>query len=328
MAEVKIGTTVSRFDLSSILAQFRLIPENGHRFPDYKAGQYVALRRENCRLTKRVILPDGKITYVPDVDERGNQKRGPVTHSYSISSAPHETAEHGWLEFYIILETYEDGKPGRLTESLFQLDPTEDNKVYYFTKIAGDFTLERRTKGFRNVVFVGTGTGLAPFASMVKQLHYEALHGKASDVRYTLIHANRGAAELGYHDRLLEIEKAGRIDFLYVPSISRPSATETADQTLARGRANNLLRSIFDLPMKEQEDLMNVQELGDDPIRSQAILDRAVRPSLPAHIPKSLLLDRMDPKNTVILTCGNPLAMADIGHIAATTGTKFEKEVW
>jgi len=328
MAEVKVGTTVSRIDLSSILALFRLIPEKGHKFPAYKAGQYVALRRENCRLTKRVIRPDGSILYVPDLDEHGNQKRGPVTHSYSVSSAPYETAEKGWLEFYIILETYQDGEAGRLTESLFQLDPTEDNKIFYFTKIAGDFTLEKRARDFQNVVFVGTGTGLAPFASMLKQLHHEARNGNASGVRYTLFHANRGRAELGYHERLLEIEREGTIDFVYVPSVSRPSREELADITLGKGRANNLLRSVFDLPMKEEENLMHVQELGDDPAHSQALLDRAVRPVLPDGVTTSRLLERMDPRNTIILTCGNPLAMADIEHIAATVGTKFEKEVW
>ena len=53
---------------------------------------------------------------------------------------------------------------------------------------------------------IGTGSGLAPFAAMVKQLHHDATRGSASDVRYTLVHGNRSYAELGYHDELAAIE--------------------------------------------------------------------------------------------------------------------------
>ena len=60
----------------------------------------------------------GRARYAPDLDEQGRQKRGAVTHSYSISSAPCETKEQGWLEFYVVLEKGDAEYPGRLTESL------------------------------------------------------------------------------------------------------------------------------------------------------------------------------------------------------------------
>lgn len=60
MAALKTGTVTYRRDLSPYLAIFRIMPENGSTFPSYKAGQYIALRRNNCKLTKRVIHPDGK----------------------------------------------------------------------------------------------------------------------------------------------------------------------------------------------------------------------------------------------------------------------------
>ncbi|MBI4418837.1 MAG: hypothetical protein HY563_08665 [Ignavibacteriales bacterium] len=328
MAEIKVGTTVSRFDLSPILAIFRLFPEEGHQFPRYKAGQYIALRRENCRLTRRILQSDGRALYVPDLDEHGNQKRGPVTHSYSISSAPYETEEFGWLEFYIILEMIADGKPGRLTESLFQLDTEDDNTIVYYTKTAGDFTLERRAMEFENVVFIGTGTGLAPFASMIKQLHHEGKKGPLAGKRYTLFHGNRGSKELGYHKQLAEIERSGILDFVYIPTVSRPSAEEYRDPHLGKGRANNVLRSIFDLPMKEEENLVRAHETGENPEKAEAILHRAVRPVLPAHVSKKQLLNRMAPDKSVILTCGNPRLMQDILHIAAVRGIRCEKEEW
>jgi len=54
----------------------------------------------------------------------------------------------------------------------------------------------------------------------------------------------------------------------------------------------------------------------------------AVEPSLPKHLSRSELAKRLDPENTVILTCGNPSLMSDIKYIAETHGARFEKEDW
>ncbi len=317
MVEKKIGTAIYRRDLSPVLAIFRLVPEAGDAFPPYRAGQYIALRRENCRLTKKIIRPGGRVEYQPDLDENGNVRRGPVTHSYSLSSAPYETAEHGYLEFYVILQMYETGIPGRLSESLFQLDPLEDNRIVYYSRIAGEFTLENVADGFRNVVMVGTGTGLAPFASMLKQLHHDAPNGNNPGTRYTLLHANRGLPELGYHNELTAIERERRIDFVYVPTISRPGAHDPTGGSVGHGRANNVLRHILGMPLKEEE------ESADSDL-----LRRVVRPLLPSHVTREQLLGRMKPSETVILTCGNPDLMHDIQHIATANGIKCEQEEW
>jgi ferredoxin-NADP reductase len=328
VAAQKIGTVTSRQDLSPYLAIFRLMPESGSKFPRYKPGQYIALRRENCKLTRRILQPDGKVEYVPDVDAQGKRKYGPVTHSYSIASAPYETEQHGFLEFYVILELQETGEPGRLTESLFQIDPHSDAKITYFEKIAGDFTLDSRAKGFKNVVMVGTGTGLAPFASMVKQLHHEALQGKTDDVRYTLFHANRVLDELAYHKELTRIEKEKKFDFVYIASVSRPTKEDYENAVLGKGRANNLLRSIFDMPLKEEEELQRAAVEGNKNEEMKQTLARTVRPVLPGHVTKNELLDRMNPAETVLLTCGNPLSMADIQSICEKQKIRFEKEDW
>ena len=202
MATQKQGAIVHWESLSPILAIFRLAPENGSRFPGYVPGQYMALRRENCRLTRRTTDRDGNVSYAPDLDESGVPRYGSVTHSYSITSSPSETLQHGWLEFYVVLEKGENQYPGRFTESLFRDQPNGDRRLTYFDRIAGDFTLEKRAAGFSSVLLVGTGTGLAPFRSMIRQLHDEALAGKKSNVRYTLVHANRTLQELAYHQEL------------------------------------------------------------------------------------------------------------------------------
>jgi len=328
MAERKVGTVVSWRTFSPILGVFRLMPEDGARFPDYKSGQYIALRRDDCKLTKRVMGEDGKPHYLPDLDESGHHRIGSVAHSYSISSAPFETREKGYLEFYIVLEMNDTQFPGRLTESLFRLDPSRDDKVGYVDRIAGDFTLEKRAAGFRSVLMVGTGTGLAPFAAMIKELDHQAAQGHTDGVRYTLLHANRTYEELAYHEELTDIAAAGRFDFVYVPSVSRPDPRDQADPGLGHGRGNNLLRHFFGMPLKEEEELKLAAASGGDVALAQAALDRAVKPRLPQTLTERELRERLDPPQTVLLTCGNPSSMADIRTAAEANGIRFEKEDW
>lgn len=328
MAERHVGTVAYRRDLSPILTIFRLLPQRGSRFPDFKAGQYIALRRDDCKLTRKVTLASGGIDYVPHLDEHGNPRRGPVTHSYSIASPPFETREQGYLEFYVVLELDRHGNPGRLTESLFRIDPQGDNAVTYVNRIVGDFTLDKRAAGFQSVVMVGTGTGLAPFVSMVKQLHFEAGEGKTDGVRYTLIHTNRTYSELAYHDELLAIEAAQRFDFVYFPSVSRPSARDAGDPKMGIGRANNLLRFTFEMPLKEAEALEAALANGGDVSAAKGAFARAVRPRLPERMSQKELQERFRPSSTVILTCGNALLMEDVKYVADKNGIQFEKEDW
>jgi ferredoxin-NADP reductase len=307
MADLKTGRIVEWQRLSPSLSLFRVIAVDGSSFPAYQAGQYIALRRDDCLLTRKVKEGD-QVHYVPDVDENGRQKRGPVTHSYSISSAPFETAGGNFLEFYVVLERGLDGVLGRLTESLFRgMEDHTNERIAFVERIVGDFTLAKRASGFQNVLMVGTGTGLAPFVSMIKQLDFEAKQGIVPTARYTLLHANRTREELAYHRELLEVEAARRFDFVYVPSISRPTPRDLADPQLGSGRANNLLRHMFELPPREQV---------------------AAPVSLPRERPLPMLRERIEPSRTVVLTCGNPNGMADIAWIASQVGMRFEKEDW
>jgi NAD(P)H-flavin reductase len=304
------------------------MPESGSKFPNYKAGQYIALQRNDCRLTKKLVKEGGKIEYMTVLDEKGNPKRGAVTHSYSIASAPFETEQKSYLELYVILEVDEKGVQGRLTESMFRMKPDGDNKMVYYEKIAGDFTLDKRAAGLKNVILVGTGTGLAPFISMVKQIDFEAASGKSDSVKYTLLHTNRTYEELDYYQELLAIEAAQRFDFVYVPSVSRPTQRDSDDPKLGRGRANNMLRYLLEMPLKEEQDLQEIAAKGGDAARAKAILEKTVKPALPKHLSREALRERMDPAHTVVITCGNPWSMEDIKYAAETSGMRFEKEDW
>ena len=218
MAELKVGRIVGWQKLSPILAIFRLMPEGASRFPDYVPGQNIALRRENCKLTKKVAGSDGRPPrYPPDLDEAGKPKLGSITHSYSIASAPFESRENGHLEFYIVLELDEQKTPGRVTGSLFDIDPPTDDKLLYVNRITGTFTLGKRSNNLTSVLLVGTGTGLAPFISMIKELHFNARQGSTDGVKYTLLHTNRTYEELAYHEELIAIEAAQRLISLMSP---------------------------------------------------------------------------------------------------------------
>lgn len=328
MAKTKVGTVFDWHSSAPGLAVFRFRPEDGCQFPPYKAGQYIALQRNDCRLTKKIVGEDRKVEYVALYDDKGNSKRGPVTHSYSIASAPFETLERGWIEFYVILEKDEKGLLGRLTESMFRMDMEKDNELAYYDKIAGDFTLDKRADGMKSVVLVGTGTGIAPFISMVKQLDHEARQRKADGVRYTVLHTNRTYDELDYYKDFAEIEKAGRFDLVYVPSVSRPAPRDVEDPMMGKARANNILRHILGMPLREEQDIQEAEAKGEDVAKAKAALAKTVRPVLPAQHPLKELGDRMDPAGTVIITCGNPWSMEDIKYIAESNRMRYEKEDW
>jgi hypothetical protein len=82
------------------------------------------------------------------------------------------------------------------------------------------------------------------------------------------------------------------------------------------------------MPLKEEEDLQRAEVEGKDVDAMKRSLARTVRPVLPKHISTNELLNRMNPADTVLLTCGNPLSMQDIRSVAERNKMKFEKEDW
>jgi ferredoxin-NADP reductase len=309
MTEWRTGSLAELQRLTDSLAVFSLAPEPGTCFPGYEAGQYIALRRERCRLTHLVVDAHGGKHAVA----QSNHSRplfGPVSHPYSITSSPYDAAAGNRLEFLIAKEIDLDGVPGRFTTSLFEMAATGDYSLSYISHMSGTFTLAERRLGSTSVLMVATGTGVAPFISMIRQLNHEARMGKADRVRYTLIYANRTVRELAYHSELLEIEASRRMDFVYIPSVSRPSPSDSVHCRLGQGRASNLLRHLFGMPIAGAD--------GGHP----------VEPALPPHLSRQGMSARVDGNDTVILTCGNPLAVADVCLVARAKKIRVETEDW
>jgi ferredoxin-NADP reductase len=324
MPPIRTGTITEWRQLSPVLARFRLAPENGRRFPSYEAGQYMALRREDCRLTRRVKGPDGRTRYLPDLDEKGRQKRGTVTHVYSLASAPFQTEAEGRVEFLVVLELART--LGRFTESLFDMDPREGRAMGYVERIVGDFTLARRRGDATHVVMVAMGTGIAPLVSMVRQLDHDATAGRPV-VPVTLFYANRTWAELAFHAELAEIAAARRFDLAYVPSVSRPGEGQ-GHASVGRGRANNVFRMVLGLPSAEEEALEEARRNGGHTTELEAAVERAVPPRLPPDVDPAALRSRMDPDASAVLMCGNPRAMNDVRRTANSVGLRVEQEEW
>ena len=328
MAGLRTGTVVHREVVSEALFRFRLAPEEGFRFPDYEAGQAVALRRDDCKLTRKTgVGPDGKPVREPEHDPWGRQTVGPVTQFYSIASAPADTAEHGWLEFLVAVEHGVHGLSGRLGELLFGTDAETACEVGYQDRVAGSLTLAARTGGAESVLMVGTGTGVAPFLSMVRDLRARGGDGR----RYTLIHTARTAAELACHVELFEIEASGRFDFLYVPTVSRPAADADRareagrDPRIGRGRASNVVRHVYGLPPAEEE--KQTRAVSDvTKVAADLALERLVRPVLPAPVNAAELATRVAPGETVLLACGNPASVADLESTAKRRQVRFGRE--
>ena len=327
MAGLRTGTVVHREIVAETLIRFRLAPEDGLRFPDYEAGQAIALHRDDCKLTRKAgVGPDGKPVREPEYDPWGRQTVGPLTNYYSIASAPSGTAEHGWLEFLVAVEHGIHGLSGRLSELLFGGDgDTDACEVGYQDRIGGGFTLSARAGDAASVLMVGTGTGVAPFVSMIRELRARDDGGDGR--RYTLVHTARTAAELACHDELFEIEAAGRFDFLYLPTVSRGAGTAGLDARIGLGRASNMVRQVYGLPTAEEEKQAQARNEVTR-VAADLALERLVFPQLPAHVNAAELAARLAPADTVLLGCGNPASLADIESTAKRRQVRFERDAW
>lgn len=204
-AKLLNATLVGREQLTEELCILRVRPDGG--VPDFKPGQYATLG----------VLPD------PDSEQAKKKNLAKlVLRPYSISSSPLDKEA---IEFYLALVP-----EGQFTPKLWELG--EGERLYMAPKCKGKFTLDG-VPADKHLVTISTGTGLAPFVSMLK-----TYRDTGRWRRFIVVHGTRYCRDLGYKGELEEL--ASRDETItYIPTCSRESEpTADGDWFGLRGRVN------------------------------------------------------------------------------------------
>lgn len=185
MPLVPLSTTLGKiFHLTDTVRTFRLrFPEG--RWVPFKAGQF-------C------------MVHVP----KGEHDDKPLKKAYSICSAPFET---GYLDLCIKLV-----EGGFATNWFWTLKEGDSVTI---TIPYGGFVLKEPIED--DLIFIATGTGIAPLRSMAKVL---LRNGFRKTI--LLVFGVRYEDEILYEEEFRELEKK-HPNFKFIPTISRPRHPET-----------------------------------------------------------------------------------------------------
>jgi NAD(P)H-flavin reductase len=164
------------------------------------------------------------------VEAEGDVPPRIVQRPYSVASDPGVADGEGY-ELYIRLV-----EGGLFTPLLWRL-PLGHRMRMIGPK--GKFTLEPEDE--RTHLFISSGTGNAPFVSMMKALLREGRPRKA-----VFLNGVSYAGDLGYRSLLEGWERDGGYPVQYVPTVSRPSAPENAGWTGRWGRVETIVAPVCD----------------------------------------------------------------------------------
>ncbi len=188
------GTVLSKIEISDSLAVLRVKPD--YEIPDFLPGQYVAL---------------GLYGSAPRPAQFGKEESPPapdkiIKRSYSIGSSP---LQKDFLEFYLAI------LPSGALTSRMAILKSGDN-IFVASKIVGTFTL-KDIPNDQNLVMIATGTGLAPFISMLRT---PSTWNEGR--RITIVHGVRHPRDFAYHEELEGLKKE-RPNLSYYQIVSRES---------------------------------------------------------------------------------------------------------
>ena len=186
------ATVIGREEINPQLIILRVRPDTA--VFDFKPGQFGVLGMLGGAPRVSDSTPEDKPTE-PDKF---------IRRAYSIASA---SLERRYMEFYLTLITN-----GALTPRLFALK--HGSRVFLGPKASGIFTLEKVAPE-KGVILVATGTGLAPYVSMLRTMLVNDGQRK-----YVVLHGSRYSWDLGYRGELESLSRL-RPNFTYIPSITR-----------------------------------------------------------------------------------------------------------
>ena len=184
-----------RNEVSPWLMILQVVPD-GWEIPDYMPGHFTSLglpgSASRCFLAKPEISP-------PNPDKL-------IKRVYCIASSP---ANREFLEFYVALVP-----DGLLSPRLFNLKIGD--RIWLSPKTGGKFTYDdSQVPEGANLVLMATGSGLAPFISMLSTFLSSQPKRKVA-----IIHGARHSWDLGYRSTLMTMQHL-RANVTYIPVISR-----------------------------------------------------------------------------------------------------------
>ena len=153
-----------------------------------------------------------------------------VQRPYSVASPPSVAGDEGY-EFYVRLV-----QGGTFTPLLWRMPVGQKMRMI---GPKGKFVLEPGDE--RTHIFISSGTGNAPFVSMMRQM----LRDRAPR-RAVFLNGVSYAHELGYRERLEDWERTGEYPVTFVPTVSRPNDPANAAWTGRTGRVESILAPVLD----------------------------------------------------------------------------------
>ncbi len=209
------ATLVRRVDQTDDLSIF-WVRYDGDPVP-FEPGQYMTTG----------VFADGKLWQRP----------------YSVASAPLDAGDGGY-------ELYVRRVPIiRFTTLLWRL-PIGHGMRMIGPK--GKFLLE--PNDHRTHLFISTGTGIAPFMSMIRQTLAEGRPRKT-----VVLHGCSYVEELGYREELEAWQADGTYPLTYVPTISRPTDPRNAGWTGRTGRAEHVVQAVcHDLHLRPEQTVVYI----------------------------------------------------------------------
>jgi ferredoxin/flavodoxin---NADP+ reductase len=201
-APVYNARLVRREDATDSLASF-WVRFDGEPTP-FEPGQYMTIG----------VMVDGKLLQRP----------------YSVASPPSRAADDGY-EFYV-----RQVQGGTFTPILWQL-PLGHGMRMIGPK--GKFMLQPDDD--RTHIFISSGTGNAPFISMMRQLMADGQPRPA-----IMLNGVSHAHELGYRELLEGWQASGEYPVTFVPTVSRPDDPLNAAWTGRTGRVEAILGPVLD----------------------------------------------------------------------------------
>ena len=153
---------------------------------------------------------------------RKSSRRKMIKRAYSIASSPNIRE---YMEFFIVLI-----EEGALTPKLWKMQVGD--RLWMDKRISGKFIMDPAPPG-KDLVMVSTGTGLAPFLSMMN-----TYRGEERWRRCIIVHGCRYASDLGYKEQLEKIA-AEDPSILYFPMVTREPEDTSWDGL--RGRVPTFL---------------------------------------------------------------------------------------